>query len=415
MYIQRHIDESIKKAAAMFGAVLVTGARQVGKTTLLENSVPDILHISLDDPVKLQSAVSEGGTFLKDNPPPVCIDEIQYAPNLFPHIKMIIDKEKKRGLFFLSGSQAAQYTFRRQFHMIKNASESLAGRIGILNLLPLSLREISKVNERRPFLPDDSFLSARKKTAPNIGYNDIWQLIQQGLMPQLKANPDDDWKMFYGAYVKTYIERDVRYLTQVGDEIKFMQFMTVLAASIGQLLNMASVAREIGISIPTVERWLSILTASNIVYLLRPYHNNIAKRTVKTPKLYFIDTGLAAYLTRWHNPEVLKNGAMAGAFFENFVIMEIVKSYANSGVLDLPFYFYRDKEMREIDLVIEDSGTLYPIEIKKTADPRKEDVSAFGVLDKIPHKQRGSGGVVCMYDSIVTLKGNDKIIPAWIL
>jgi predicted AAA+ superfamily ATPase len=167
--------------------------------------------------------------------------------------------------------------------------------------------------------------------------------------------------MFYGAYVRTYIERAVRQLTQVGDEVKFLQFMTVVASCTGQLLNLASLARDVGISPPTAERWLSVLVTSNLVYLLRPYANNIAKRTVKTPKLYFLDTGLAAYLTRWNSADVLKNGAMAGAFFETFVLAEIIKSYTNQGILDLPFYFYRDKNMNEIDLLIEENGTLYPI------------------------------------------------------
>lgn len=217
--------------------------------------------------------------------------------------------------------------------------------------------------------------------------------------------------MFYGAYVRTYIERDVRQLTQVGDEVKFLQFMTVVASCTGQLLNLASLARDVGISPPTAERWLSVLVTSNLVYLLRPYANNIAKRTVKTPKLYFLDTGLAAYLTRWNSADVLKNGAMAGAFFETFVLAEIIKSYTNQGILDLPFYFYRDKNMNEIDLLIEENGTLYPIEIKKHADPQKRDIAAFSQLDGIPHVNRGSGGVVCMYEKLITLKDNDKVIP----
>lgn len=199
-------------------------------------------------------------------------------------------------------------------------------------------------------------------------------------MPELWANPDFDWQMYYGAYVKTYLERDVRELTQVGDEVKFTNFMTVTASRRGQLLNLASLARDVGISQPTAERWLSILVTSNLVYLLKPYSNNITKRTVKTPKLYFLDTGLAAYLTRWNTPEVLQAGAMAGAmagaFFETFVIGEILKSYYNIGILDAPIYFYRDKEMNEIDLIIEDSGTLYPLKIK-SMQTHKETASPY--------------------------------------
>ena len=225
------------------------------------------------------------------------------------------------------------------------------------------------------------------------------------------ANSDFDWQMFYGAYVRTYIERDVRELSEIGDEIKFTRFMTVVAASTGQLLNLASLSRDVGISQPTAERWLSILVASNLVYLLQPYSNNVTKRAIKTPKLYFLDTGLAAYLTKWTTTDVLKSGAMAGAFFESFVVAEIIKSYYNKGILELPLYFYRDRDMNEIDLLIEDNGILYPLEIKKHADPQKKDMDAFSLLDKIPNIQRGSGGVICLYDNLVTLKGDDRAIP----
>ncbi len=187
--------------------------------------------------------------------------------------------------------------------------------------------------------------------------------------------------------------------------------MMAAAAATGQLLNLSSLARDVGISQPTAERWLSILAASNIVYLLQPYSTNITKRAVKTPKLYFLDTGLAAYLTKWNTPDVLKNGAMAGAFFENFVISEIIKSYYNRGILELPLYFYRDKDMNEIDLLIEENGTLYPIEMKKHADPHKKDIEAFDLLDKIPGIKRGPGGVVCLYDKLITLRGADRVIP----
>jgi Predicted ATPase (AAA+ superfamily) len=230
-------------------------------------------------------------------------------------------------------------------------------------------------------------------------------------MPKLYSDPDIDWKMFYGAYIKTYIERDVRDLTQVGDELKFVDFMTVIAAHTAQMLNLASVAREVGISQPTADRWLSILCGTGLVFLLKPYYNNITKRTVKTPKVYFLDTGLAAYLTRWNTPEVLKSGSMAGAFFETFVISEIIKSYYNAGYLDLPFYYYRDKEMKEIDLLIEKDGALHPIEIKKHANPDKSDISAFTVIDGLGSKRRGSGGIICMFDKMTTLKGEDKVIP----
>lgn len=405
MYIHRHIEDAVGKIANMFGAVLVTGARQVGKTTMLKQVAADIPYVTLDDPILLQSASDEAGTFFRDNPPPVFVDEIQYAPNLFPHIKMIIDKEKREGLFYLSGSQ--------QFKMMKNVGESLAGRLGILNLLGLSLREIGGVQFTEPFVPSDGYFDKRRKDVGEVAYSDIWAIIHRGSMPRLHARPETDWQMFYGSYVKTYIERDVRDLSQVGDEVKFIRFMTVLAGCTGQLLNLSSAARDVGVSAPTAERWLSILSASNIVYMLPPYHNNIMKRAVKTQKVYFLDTGLAAYLTKWNTPEVLRSGAMAGAFFETFIISEIIKSHANRGILDMPLYFYRDKEMNEIDLLIECDGMLYPIEIKKHADPNRKDIAPFGVLDKIPGVRRGPGGVVCMYDRLVTLHGEDRAIPVW--
>lgn len=223
-------------------------------------------------------------------------------------------------------------------------------------------------------------------------------------MPELYAYSDFDWQMFYGAYVRTYIERDVRELSEIGDEVKFTRFMTVVAASTGQLLNLASLSRDVGISQLTAERWLSILIASNLVYLLQPYSNNIIKRAIKTPKLYFLDTGLVA-------TDVLKNGAMAGAFFESFVVAEIIKSYYNKGILELPLYFYRDRDMNEIDLLIEANGVLYPLEMKKHADPQKKDMDAFEILDKIPNMKRGQGGVICLYDNLITLKGEDRVIP----
>ncbi len=407
MFYKRHADEAVRKLSKMFGAVLITGARQVGKTTLLQEVAEGAGYVTLDDTLQLANAVSQSTTFFKDNPPPVFVDEVQRAPELFPQIKIILDRDKKKGQFFLSGSQ--------QFEMMKNVSESLAGRLGILNLPGLSIRERYDISFRDSFLPTDAYFNARAKEKTEIPYADVWNIIHRGCFPELCANPDFDWQMFFAAYVKTYIERDVRELAQVGDEVKFLQFMTVTASCTGQLLNVASLARDVGVSQPTAERWLSILVTSNLIYLLRPYHNNITKRTVKTPKLYFLDTGLAAYLTRWNTAEVLKNGAMAGAFFETFVISEILKSYSNKGVLDLPVYFYRDRDGNEIDLLIEDGGILYPIEIKKYADPQRSDVAAFKFLDKIPTIQRGTGGVVCLYDNLATLKDSDKVIPITML
>ena len=419
-YINRNCEIAINRASRMFSTVLVTGARQVGKTTLLKHLASGIPYITLDDPILLQSAIEEAGNFFKTAPPPVIVDEIQYAPNLFNYIKMIADESGKKGQFFLTGSQ--------QFRMMKNVSESLAGRIGIINLLGLSLREIESDTFNEFFVPTDEYFAKRKLSVKQTDYKGIWEIIHKGSMPamysgctgeqltQSTTSPEElDWQMFYASYTKTYIERDVRELTQVGDELKFVKFMTAIASRTSQMLNLSSVANEVGISVPTADRWLSILISSNIVYLLQPYYNNITKRAVKTPKLYFLDTGLAAYLTRWNTPEVLEAGAMAGAFFETFVVAEVLKSYYNAGVLDPSLYYYRDKDAKEVDMLIEQNGMLYPVEIKKTSNPGKEHIDHFSVLEKIKGLTIGKGGVICMYDRSVRINDKNVTIPvSWL-
>ena len=401
-YIKRNIETTIEKVAEMFPAVLVTGARQVGKTTVLKHKIRDIPYLTLDDPIILQSALEEAGSFFKTMPPPVIIDEIQYAPNLFTYIKMIADDSGKKGQFYLTGSQ--------QFMMMKNVSESLAGRIGIINLLGLSLREIKGVDFNEAFMPTIDYIDKRRSTVQELNYKEIWDYIHKGFMPAMHVgNPD--WQMFYASYTKTYIERDVRDLTQVGDELKFIKFMTAVASRTSQMLNLTSVANEVGISVPTADRWLSVLISSNIVYLLKPYYNNIMKRAVKTPKLYFLDTGLAAYLTKWNSPDVIEAGAMSGAFFETFVLAEILKSYYNAGVIEPSIYCYRDKDAKEIDVIIEENGTLYPIEIKKTSNPGKEHIENFSVLDKVKDINIGTGCVICMYENIININEKNISMP----
>lgn len=399
-YIKRSAEEVIKKYEKMFKTILVTGARQVGKTTMLKNMKKDINYITLDDMILNQEAVEDPNLFLKSNKPPIIIDEIQYAPNLLRNIKMIVDNSDKKALYYLTGSQ--------QFNLMKDVSESLAGRVGILNLLGLSLREIERNEFNKPFVPTEEYLAEREKYKTNISYDEIWDIIHKGSMPALYEE-DSDPSIFYAMYVSTYIERDVRNLTQVGDTISFSKFMIALASRIGQLLNLDSIANEVGITVPTAQRWLSILEKSNIIYILEPYYNNIIKRTIKTPKVYFTNTGLAAYLTKWKNKEVLEAGTMAGNFFENFVIVEIIKSYYNSGELRPPVYFYRDKEKREIDLIIEQNGKLYPIEIKKSANPSKNMIENFKILEKVG--EVGEGAVICMYDRIIYLDEKNKVIP----
>lgn len=401
-YISRHAEATVNKAAQMFPAVLITGARQVGKTTLLKHMKSEVPYLTLDDPILLQSAIEEAGSFFKMTPPPLIVDEIQYAPNLFSYIKMSADESGKKGQFFLTGSQ--------QFKMMKNISESLAGRIGIINLLGLSLREINNDAFNEAFIPSCEYFQIRKASVKPTDYREIWEVIHKGAMPAIHADKLD-WQMFYAAYTKTYIERDVRALAQVGDELKFIKFMTAMASRTSQMLNLSSVAKEIGVSVPTADRWLSILITSNIVYLLQPYFSNITKRVVKTPKLYFLDTGLAAYLTRWNTPQVLEAGAMAGAFFETFVVAEVLKSYYNAGILEPALYYYRDKDAQEIDLLIEQNGVIYPVEIKKTANPGPAHIENFSVLEKLKGITVGEGGVICLYDKQVRINDKNVTIP----
>ena len=404
MYIERHIEKSVLERAKEKGAIIVTGARQVGKTTLIEKIKPDLERITFDDISVRSSAIEDPSAFLQLNPPPVFIDEVQYAPELFPYIKIALDKSKHKGDFILTGSQS--------YELMKNVSESLAGRAGILQLMGLSLREMKKEKWSEPFLPTLDYLIRRKETKQNTSVKDVWSTIHRGSMPELFAEKSFNWRNFYADYVKTYIERDVRSLAQVADEMQFLRFMEVCAAMTGQLLNLASLARDVGVSEPTAKRWLSILRAGGIVYLLKPYSNNVIKRAVKTPKLYFPDTGLAAYLTRWLTPETLSQGAMNGNFFESFVIAEMLKSYSNAGQEE-DFYYLRDGNGREIDLLIYQDNTLFPIEIKQRTAATPGDIKGFDMLNEVSGVNIGEGGVVCLSQDLLPIKDGHKTIPLW--
>lgn len=387
MYIKRHIEEFLNNAIRQFPAVLITGPRQVGKSTLLEHiSEGKYDYITFDDPILLEQAKSDPGLFMVSNSKDLILDEIQYVPELFPYLKMKMDSNKRKGMYLLTGSQA--------FSMMKNVSESLAGRIAILNLHGFSMREKKKIPFNRRFLPTERYLSDRESMLAS--YGTLWEDIHKGYMPALNTE-DVDWRLYYASYVKTYIERDVRQLTQVADENLFLRFMVSLAARSGELLNHSSVAKDIGVSVDTVKRWTSILETSGIIYLLQPYSNNHLKRAIKTPKVYMMDTGLLAYLTKWLTPDVIRNGAKAGQFFETFVVSEIIKTYTNAGQIDAPLYYYRDKDGKEIDLIIEDGDMLYPIEIKMSASPVKSMASAFRVLKDDAGHKTAAGVILCQY------------------
>ena len=402
MYIKRHIEEAVLNRAKMKGAVVVTGARQTGKTTLMENIKPNISKVSFDHLPTRRSAIDEPSVFFDLNPPPIFIDEVQYAPVIFHYIKILLDKSRNKGDFFLTGSQS--------FELMKNVTESLAGRAGILELLGLSLREINRESWNKPFMPTFTYLKERNATKTSLRIPDIWKIIHRGCLPELVLNKTFDWADFYADYIKTYIERDIRRLTQVADEVSFYKFMTVSAAMSGQLLNLSSLANDVGISVPTAKRWLSVLKTSGIVYLLKPYSNNAIKRAIKIPKLHFLDIGLASYLTRWMTAENLSIGANNGSFFESFVVSEILKSYTNAGK-EVDLYFLRDGNKKEIDLLIHENNTLYPIEIKTKAEPDERDIRGFNMLESIKGINIGDGGVICLANNLLQLNEKNYIIP----
>ena len=404
MYLRRHMEKLIIERSSTYQTVLVTGARQVGKSTLLENSAAkDISQFTLDDLTLLTAIKSDMQGFLNVNKPPIFIDEIQYAPELFRGIKMIIDKRKDEdGLYFMTGSQ--------KFELMQGVSETLSGRIAILTLLGLSSREMDGDEFDEPFIPTGDFLEARKPKGKQE-IDELWKRIHRGFFPRLALRPSVDWAGYYADYLKTYIERDVQKLTQVGDAISFVNFMTVLAARTGQLLNIASVAREVGVSEPTVKKWISVLEASNTIYLLRPFSPNVTARVVKSPKVYFLDTGLASFLCKWLTPETLQNGAMSGQIFETYVVGEILKSYYNASK-EPPLYFFRNDKAEEVDLLFHQDGTLYPAEIKKSASPNTGDVSTFRLLETaFPSVKIGSGALICTYDKVLPLTGKVMIVP----
>lgn len=407
MYLPRTLDNFAKVAGGQFPALLVTGARQVGKTTFLRHlSEPERTYVSLDDPLTLDLAKRDPALFLQRFRPPLLIDEIQYAPELLPFIKMEVDKTGAPNLFWLTGSQ--------QFHLMKGVSESLAGRVAVVQMLGLSRRElIGQSSESRPFVPTESEIAQRELSGGVLGLRDLYRLIWRGAYPAIALNEEMDRNLFYSSYVQTYLQRDVRDLARVGDELAFLRFLRIAAARTGQILNLTEFARDADVAVNTAKNWLSIMQASGIIYLLEPYHNNLSKRLVKSPKLYFLDTGLCAYLTEWSSPETLEAGAMSGAILETWVVSELLKGYWHGG-RQAPFYYYRDKEKKEIDLLIVRDGTIYPLEIKKTASPGIVDIRAFAALEKLGMPV-GPGGVVCLTQQSLPISRSAVSIPVGVL
>lgn len=415
-YIHRSLEARLNRAVETYKAILVTGPRQVGKSTLLKQVFQHRRYVSLDDPFLEEQANQNGAMFMMLNPPPITFDEVQRAPILFRYIKMKCDETEEKGLYCLSGSQ--------QFRLMQNISETLSGRISILELAGLSLREIQNDPFNQRFLPTMEYILERQKTAK--APENIWEIIHRGSYPALQ-DAHLEWSTFYADYVRTYIERDVRALSAVQDLDAFRRFMIAAAARTGEMLNYSNIADEVGKDVATIKNWISILEASGIIYLLEPYASVALKRAIKTPKLYFRDTGLACYLTRWLTADTLAYGAMNGPMFETFVISEILKSFSNAG-LDYRYFvsYYRGKDKRkvqkdgacveaecEIDFIIEENGVLYPIEIKKASNVHADMASAFQVLDTIPEKKRGMGAVICNCPQPGALRENVLQIPVW--
>ena len=404
-YIQRAITDVLKRRVETSKCLLLVGARQVGKSTLIRHEFPDYNRTNFDDRLTRLQAKEEPKLFFLNNPCPLFIDEVQKEGSVLEEIKQKVDESDERGQFILSGSQ--------KLELMKGVSESLAGRVSVCELSGLSLREIHQIRFNRHFIPTDEYIKEREGELKS--YDHIWDMIHKGSYPEL-YDMDRDWQEFYSSYVSTYLERDINELIAT-DSLTFTKFLTAVAARTGELLNYANIAGEIGVSEPTVKKWISILERTGIVYILQPYSASALSRAIKTPKLYFRDTGLACYLTRWLTADTLKNSAVAGSMFETFVVSEILKSYSNAGE-DYRFhiFYYRGKDRsatgeNEIDLIIEENGMLYPIEIKMSGNPKAAMAATNQVLDKIPDKKRGMGVILCLIDKKTYLRENLLALP----
>lgn len=405
-YINRAMETTFKRMAQEFSVILLTGPRQVGKTTMLKRLAEaegvNREYVTLDDITEREMAKNDPKLFLQLHKPPVFIDEVQYAPELFPYIKIYVDEHQQAGDFWLTGSQI--------FKLMDGVQESLAGRVCLLHMSPLSQAEACGCTSEL-FTVDFERLLMRSKAVSPASIQEVFERIWRGGMPAIVSGVKKEQAAVYSSYISTYIDRDVKEIADRVDSFKFLNFVTVVAALTSQMVNYKTIADAVEISVPTVKNWLNILERLGIIFYLHPYSNNLLKRMVTKPKLYFYDSGLVAYLTKWTDSETLMNGAMSGAILENFVVSEIVKSYQNAGLE--PFvYYYRDKDNKEIDIVLERNGTLYPLEVKKTMMPDKRWTNVFGVLDKTSLK-RGTGGILCLSDKFTAFDRDNLIIPVW--
>ena len=408
MYIKRHLENQITQASKYYPVVMVCGARQVGKSTLLNHLREDNRnYVSLDDMNARRLAENDPMLFFETYGLPILIDEFQRVPSILLEIKRIVDEkalngEANEGLFWLTGSQ--------KFKMMKNVSESLAGRIAVFDLSSFSNSELVG-NDAELFKPDLDSIKERMKTAKKKNIHQVYERIFQGGMPKVNTT-DIDRERYYSDYVNTYLERDIKELSQVGKLNEFYDFLVFMAARTSQQLKYSEIANAIGISAPTAKEWVSILERSGIIYILKPYYSNISKRLVKTPKMYFLDTGLAAYLCRWPNAETIEHGAMDGAFLETYVVSEIVKSYFNAGKRP-DLYYYRDIDGKEIDLLIIEGNSIYPIEIKKSSNPSNPDKNLSALqkfnMNVMPEL------IICMSEELIPYNREAWLCPISIL
>lgn len=407
-YISRHMERKIMELSKSYSAILLTGPRQAGKTTMLrslaEKENIGREYVSLDDLNIRDMARNDPALFLQLHKPPVLIDEVQYAPELFTYIKIYVDEHHDPGAFWLTGSQI--------FRLMQGVQESLAGRVALLHMSPLSQREIIGAPSV-PFSTNLDKLMKESRSIQPVTTPDMYKRIWTGSMPGIVSGQYTDRNIYYSSYLSTYIDRDVRDISGSVDALKFNRFVTAVAARTSQLLNYKALADDSDIDEITAKAWVNILETLGIIFLLHPYSNNVLKRVIKTPKVYFYDTGLVCYLTKWSSPEVAESGAMNGALLENFAVSEIMKSYQNAG-LEPYIYFYRDRDTKEIDVIMEGDGQLFPLEIKKTATPDKRIVKTFGVINKAPLKI-GTGAVLCMADKLGAFDRENLIVPIWVI
>ena len=406
-YIRRSLESKFIRMSSFFKAVLVTGARQVGKTTMLRHLAEgeNRTYVTLDNLMVRNLAKSDPVLFFQTYKPPIIIDEVQYAPELFSQIKIICDESEDTGLFWLTGSQ--------HFSMMKNVRETLAGRVGILELYSLTKNEKEGIEFENDL---DFSLSCLLERHAKAGINNVvsvFEHIWRGGMPQVLSADAEQRQEYYNAYIDTYLMRDIAELGGITDSLRFRKFLTACAALISAQLNYKTLAEAAEISQPTAKEWIRLLEGLGIIYLLRPYANNELKRLTKTPKLYFCDTGLCAQLSMWPTLETLMNGAASGHYYENFVILEMVKSYAYARERANMSY-YRDSNAKEVDVFVEEGGLIHPLEIKKSANPDQREVKKFSLLDKTTIK-RGWGGIICMCEEVIPIDSQNCFIPCNLL